>query len=1781
MVEQWDTEELGVLKAGGTLPDATNIDESSYVPPAYTKTWFHTGGYLEGEKISRHFEDEYYHEADVSEGVSGLTVQQLEAMLLSDTDLPNTLKRKDGSSVPWQLTTDEIQEACRALKGSLLRREIYARDGTDAEDRPYSATEQNFTIELFQPRAGNKRAVFVVHPRESIDFHYERKLVEVAGKTIADPRVTHAMTLEVDAYGNVLKSVAIGYGRRPGLSPLQADDKDKQEEIHVTYTENEVTNAVEELDAYRAPLLCEVRTYELIELPRMSPTSSQPEITNLFSFDEILGKTRSASDGQHGLTYENSEAVGAVANQTYRRLIEQIRTLYRKDNLTGLLPLGVLDSLALPGESYKLAFTPGLLAQVFQRNGQALLPNPANVLPVDMLSGQGADRGGYVDLDGNNHWWIPSGRMFLSPNNNDTATQELTYARQHFFVPHRNRNPFYTNAVSTESHITYDAYDLLLLETRDALGNTTSSVSDYRLLAPRAMTDPNGNRSEVAFDVLGMVVGTMVMGKVTENLGDSLANFVTDLNDATVATHLQNPLVDPQAILQRATTRLVYDLFAYSRTKSQPAPQPAVVYTLARETHDADLPPGQQTKIQHSFSYSDGFGREIQKKIQAEPGPVPQRDANGQIIVGPDGQPVMTPNPVSPRWVGSGWTIFNNKGKPVRQYEPFFTDTHPFEFDVKIGVSPVLFYDPVERVVATLHPNHTYEKVVFDPWQQTTYDVNDTVLNADDSTDPKLDEDVAAFFSRLPPAEYLPTWYEQRITLAVNDPERDAADKAAVHRQTPAVAYLDTLGRTFLTVAHNKFKYNNTPPADPPIEAFYRTRIVLDIEGNQRAVRDAIVQNGDQQGRIVMRYDYDMFGNRIHQASMEAGERWMLNDVADNPLYAWDSRNHQFRTVYDPLRRPTDIFLSEGNSPDILIARTVYGESQLHPETKNQRGKVLRLFDQAGVVISEDYDFKGNLLQSKRQVAREYKTTLNWSAAVPLESETYTSSITYDALNRPLSVTSPDGSVYRPTFNEANLLEKVDVNLRSAQVATSFVTDIDYNAKGQRTLIVYGNGATSTYAYDPKTFRLIRLNTTRAMDSAALQDLHYTYDPMGNITQIQDDAHQTIYFSNQAVTPDNDYIYDAIYRLIEAKGREHIGQASQPETTWSDEFRVQLQHPQNGQAMRRYTERFEYDPVGNFEEIRHVAANSNWTRTYTYNEASLLEPHPKTSNRLTSTTVGVNNPEVYPYDAHGNMLVMAHLPQMDWDFRDQLHHVNLGGGGNAYYVYDAGGQRVRKVIEKNGGTLIEERIYLGGLEIFRRRNGAGTVTLERETLHVMDDKQRISLVETKTLDIASPLTPHSSLVRYQFSNHLGSAGLELDDQAQIISYEEYYPYGSTSYQAGKSGSEVSLKRYRYTGKERDEESGLNYHGARYYGPWLGRWLSTDPVGIVDHINMYVFGRNNPINLVDLDGRNSDKVTDAENALIAERTRLDNLVENDLEAAMTRKGELEVQLKNDAERIKQIDAELKELKPTAAGYAARRSELENERLWRGINSALREPELEDAQKRVKEINSEIKESKKKIKKLATRASKLGGDPNIERGDIRYGRADKESLAETDVDDLERKFDQLEGKKPTTPSGEQGTGGSGGGGSGKKSTPARRWKGSGGGGPGGPGGGGRGSSPTLTNRDLLYDLNDLNPFGEEKSPLEQELDLMERNLFDLATSGRQGFLTGESQKIIMRATYSHFAIRFGPGGGLRRWHNFPKTPPPPSPVLQPVFGTAALTFLPAIVGAREILTFGATR
>ena len=226
MVEQLDTEDFAALSNSDVFPVGTNVDRASNVPPVLTKTWFHTGVFLGNGSVSRHLAHEYYCEPAPSTGAA------------------KKIRSRPCCSMtqffPDHLTAEEAREACRALKGSMLRQEIYALDGKEESSRPYVVAESNSTIRTLQPREQNLHAVFFTHPRETVTFHYERKLYEIDGARRADPRVSHSIAIEVDDYGNVLESVDIAYGRRfADPSPLLTEaDRTKQRQILLMFTEN-------------------------------------------------------------------------------------------------------------------------------------------------------------------------------------------------------------------------------------------------------------------------------------------------------------------------------------------------------------------------------------------------------------------------------------------------------------------------------------------------------------------------------------------------------------------------------------------------------------------------------------------------------------------------------------------------------------------------------------------------------------------------------------------------------------------------------------------------------------------------------------------------------------------------------------------------------------------------------------------------------------------------------------------------------------------------------------------------------------------------------------------------------------------------------------------------------------------------------------------------------------------------------------------------------------------------------------------------------------------------------------------------------------------------------------------------------------------------------------------------------------------------------------------------------------------------------------------------------
>ena len=1280
-VDQLDTETHAAFQGAGLFPPGSNAlpDERLHTPPVLTRTWYHTGVWIDAEKTSSHFIGEYFEDAHA------------QAAPLADTLLPPGL------------STTEQRGACRALKGQVLRSETYALDGSDKEGHPYAVSERSYGVRRVQPASASAHAVFFVMPSQTVELHYERNAV--------DPRASHQIALEIDAFGQVRKSISIGYARR---APAFAE----QATTEALYTETDVVHLTDTVDGYRLGLHVETRQYELrLDAPASGRYLPGALITAL---DTLLESP-----------YESAPAPNT------KRAVERTRTLYYTDDLVGPLPLGLGTVRAIPYETYTIAFTSGLLEEVY---GDRVTPQ--------LLT----DEGKYILWDG--LYWAPSGRIEVSP------------AR--FNLPVRFVDPF-GNAV----RVHYDDYSLFVIKVESSedpsLTNIVETRTDYRTLAPFLIVDANGNRSAVRFDELGLVIAAATMGK--EGLGEG------------------DTLDDP-------TTRMEYDLARWMTSGG-----PSVVHTFARERHGAENP-----RWQEAYSYSDGFGRVLQTKMQAEPGMAPARDAAGDLVRDANGHLVWVHTDA--RWIGNGRTVFNNKGFPVKQYEPFFSSTFAYEEEadlVETGVTPLLHYDPMGRLVRSDFPNGAFSRTAFDAWRQETWDANDTVLES--------------------------AWYVERGAPDPGGPEpvpqeARAAWLAAHHANTPSVTHLDSLGRAFLTMQDNG-------PAGT-----LETRTTLDIEANPLQVADAL-------GRVVATYRYDMIGRTLHKVSMDAGERRTLFDVANKPLRTWDSRGHMSRMTYDLLQRPTGLYVQSGDGPEILAERTVYGEGAANASGLNLRGRVLELYDASGVQVNERFDVDGTLVRHHRRFAVGYAEALDWLGSPALHATEYVSETENDALGRPVRLVSPDQTELRPRFNEANLLEELSARLRGASDEREFVLGVEYNAKGQRTRIEYANDVQTEFTHDPLAFRLIRVTTTRASDGRILQDLHYTYDPVGNVVEVRDQAQSDVFFNNAVVSADAKYLYDAVYRVVQAEGREHIGSISPAPVDHDDHPRMGLAHPHDGQALRRYRELYAYDAAGNVLELTHQANGGSWTRPYHYTEAS---------NRLLATALPGDPDGVfsatYDHDPHGNMTRMPHLADMQWDFKDRLRRVDLGGGGTAYYVYGADGGRRRKVIERPGG-LVEERVYIGAFEVFRRSQG--NAILERETLLISDDKRRIAIVDTLTRDAGQEVASPAPIVRFQMENHLGSASLELDEDGQVVSYEEYYPYGSTSYQAGPSAAEVSLKRFRYTGKERDDETGLYYCGARYLASWLGRWTAADPAGLVDGLNLYAYARSNPITFTDPTG----------------------------------------------------------------------------------------------------------------------------------------------------------------------------------------------------------------------------------------------------------------------------------------------------------------------------------------
>jgi RHS repeat-associated protein len=337
-----------------------------------------------------------------------------------------------------------------------------------------------------------------------------------------------------------------------------------------------------------------------------------------------------------------------------------------------------------------------------------------------------------------------------------------------------------------------------------------------------------------------------------------------------------------------------------------------------------------------------------------------------------------------------------------------------------------------------------------------------------------------------------------------------------------------------------------------------------------------------------------------------------------------------------------------------------------------------------------------------------------------------------------------------------------------------------------------------------------------------------------------EDAAQAIrYFNNQRIEPIKTYCYDTLDQLIEASGRE-------AKTGHGGPARPDLQPlPLDPNQVAHYTQTYHYDAGGNLLNLVHVGAQAHG-RTLTraqYSNRCLPERNdrPPTEAELAAG-----------FDANGNLRELQIGQTLEWDLRNQLTVVRPVVRDEAEddferYIYDGGGQRVRKVRanQTSARTLISEVRYLPGVEI-RSHGGTG------EILHVINVSAGSNSVQVLHWVAQKPDDIANDQVRYSLNDHLQSSTVELDQNANLISQEWYYPFGGTACFAARSATEAKYKTVRYSGKERDA-TGLYYYGFRYYAPWLQRWINPDPAGFVDGTNLYAMVTNSPATYRDKQG----------------------------------------------------------------------------------------------------------------------------------------------------------------------------------------------------------------------------------------------------------------------------------------------------------------------------------------
>jgi len=569
-------------------------------------------------------------------------------------------------------------------------------------------------------------------------------------------------------------------------------------------------------------------------------------------------------------------------------------------------------------------------------------------------------------------------------------------------------------------------------------------------------------------------------------------------------------------------------------------------------------------------------------------------------------------------------------------------------------------------------------------------------------------------------------------------------------------------------------------------------------------------------------FKYDVMGNITHVTDENGNITQYKYSIMGDVIEIIDPSGNSTEYSYDAIQRLTEV--RQYSNPGKL------GEPQCIINEYQKTGEAIPMVNPLGDIVRHTYDKAGNLTAKLDEDGLE--TLYSYNTANQLTKIAYadgktvelsynplrqltemrdwlgTTTITLDALGRATKVTDHNGEEVGYTYNVVGQREKLTYpdgaevryeytasgNL-SKVIAGADITSYSYDLAGRVSERILPDNTATRYEFNP-IGALTSLTHSNGND--ILDQFRYTYDPAGNITQI--DKHRTGIGADNGVFK---FAYDPLGRLTEAING--AGNAKQ----------------------------YMYDTFGN--RVKSVQGGIDTHHEY------------NARNQLIKTTEGSNITD-YTYDKRGNLIQVTKNGQLQaaytFDATNMMISAHSPTKGDATYTYNGFLNRVAKLENKQHTNYI--------LDMTRPYdNLLMTKGVQGQETHAQSFVWGNGLLSAKSSKAAGASQQGSF---HYLQDHLGSPIRLLGNDSNhngtphgtAMSYDEFGVL-----EVGVTGKQNFANPFGFTGYQHDNISGMYYAQARYYAPQIGRFAAQDP--IKHKLNWYNYCNANPVNLVDPSG----------------------------------------------------------------------------------------------------------------------------------------------------------------------------------------------------------------------------------------------------------------------------------------------------------------------------------------